>query len=62
MEATTATASETNASIQFVLAIFTPDPANDRPIRMMTGPMTIGGNNFFINPIPKALTRRLMSI
>ena len=41
----TATASETKASSQFVFAILTADVDRDRPIRMITGPMTTGGKS-----------------
>ena len=41
----TATANETNANNQFVFAISTADVDNDKPIKMITGPITTGGNN-----------------
>ena len=62
MDAATATARETMARIQFSWAILTPAPASERPMRMMTGPITTGGKSFFIRSMPKVLTSRLISI
>ena len=42
-------------------AIFTPVPANDKPIRIMTGPMTTGGNNRSITRTPCHLTSALIT-
>ena len=57
-----ATKSDTRARIQFLLAISTPVPAKERPMRMMTGPITIGGNSFLMNLTPNNLTRKLISM
>ena len=62
MEAATATARDTRAKIQLALAMFTPVLASERPMRIITGPITIGGNNFFMNLIPKVLTSKPISI
>ena len=62
IEQAIATASETKASTQLLLAMFTPVPARDRPMRMITGPMTMGGNSFFITLMPNSLTTKLISI
>ena len=55
-----ATKRETRARTQFLLAMSTPVPASERPIRMITGPITIGGKSFFMKLTPKSLTRKLI--
>ena len=60
MEAATATASDTKARIQLDFAMFTPELASERPMRTITGPMTIGGKSFLMNPIPNVLTSKLI--
>ena len=48
------------ASSQFSAAIFTPVPESDKPISMITGPITTGGNNRWITFIPCHLTSALI--
>ena len=60
-ETMTAVIREIRARIQFSLAIFTPELAKERPINMITGPITIGGNSFLIKSVPRNFTNRLMS-
>ncbi|MPN52049.1 hypothetical protein SDC9_199701 [bioreactor metagenome] len=48
------------ASNQFSDAIFTPVPESDKPISMMTGPMTTGGNNRWTIFTPCHLTSALI--
>ena len=59
-ENTTAVSNDTKANIQFSLAIFTPVPASDKPISMMTGPITTGGNKRSRNLTPCHLTSALI--
>ncbi|MPN23551.1 hypothetical protein SDC9_170943 [bioreactor metagenome] len=59
-ETTTAVSNDTKANIQFSLAIFTPVPASDKPISMMTGPITTGGNKRSRNLTPCHLTSALI--
>ena len=44
--------SEMKASIQFSWAILTAAGASERPMQMMTGPMTTGGNRRSISRRP----------
>ena len=60
-ETMTAVIREIRANTQFSLAIFTPEPARESPINMITGPMTIGGNSFLIKSVPRNFTNRLIS-
>ena len=52
--------SEMMARSQFSLAMLTPVPANDRPMSMMTGPTTTGGNKRAMKLTPRKRTRALM--
>ena len=49
------------ANVQLLFAMLTPVPASDRPISIMTGPTTIGGNNLEMNPTPRSRTSRLIN-
>ena len=53
--------SEQKAKNQFDFAISTAVPESERPIKMITGPMTTGGNNRFKSRLPCHLTRALMT-
>ena len=59
-ETTTVVTSDMIARVQLVLAIFTPVPAKERPISMMTGPTTTGGKSREMNPTPRRRTRVLI--
>lgn len=59
-ETNTAVSKEHKASNQFPLAIFTPVPANDRPIKTITGPITIGGKSRSIKLIPHHFINQLI--
>ena len=48
------------ASAQFSLAIFTPVPASESPISIITGPTTTGGKSRAIKPTPRKRIRRLI--
>ena len=48
------------ASSQSSFAISTPVPASDRPISIITGPITTGGKRRLISLIPCHLTRALI--
>jgi len=61
IEARMAVSRATSASGQFSFAIFTPEPANDRPIKIITGPITTGGKSRLIKPIPLQRTNRLIN-
>src|SRR5574344_1751296 len=52
--------SEMSANNQDVFAMFTALPERDRPMRMMTGPITTGGKMWLISFLPCHLTRALM--
>jgi hypothetical protein len=57
----TAVNNESNANVQFSFAIFTPVPASESPINIITGPITTGGNRRSINLIPCHLTKALIT-
>jgi hypothetical protein len=61
IETTTAVTSDNKASTQFSFAIFTPVPASDKPIRIITGPITTGGNRRSITLTPCHLTNALIT-
>ncbi len=52
---------EMNASAQLVLAMFTALPDNDNPMRMITGPMTTGGNTRSNKCLPCHFTKALIT-
>ena len=58
---TMAVMSATKASIQSVFAMFTALPESERPISMMTGPITTGGNMRSRNRLPCHFTRALIT-
>ena len=49
------TASATNASNQLVEAFVIAEPASERPIQIMIGPVTTGGRNFITLLTPTSL-------
>ena len=49
------------ARIQLLLAIFTPVPANDRPMSIITGPTTMGGNRLVMKFTPRRRTSALIT-
>ena len=49
------TASATNASNQLVDALVIAEPASERPIQIMIGPVTTGGRNFITLLTPTSL-------
>ena len=49
------TASATNASNQLVEAFVIAEPASERPIHIMIGPVTTGGRNFITLLTPTSL-------
>ena len=54
---TIAVAREMAAKVQFVLAISTAAFDSERPISIMIGPITTGGNRREMNFVPKPLIR-----
>ena len=46
---------------QLLFAIFTPVPASERPMSIMTGPTTTGGKRCAMNPTPRRRISRLMN-
>ena len=54
-------ASAVSARGQLLFAILTPVPASERPISMMTGPTTTGGNSRDMNPTPRRRIKRLIN-
>ena len=48
------------ASAQLLFAIFTPVPASERPISIITGPTTTGGKSREIKPTPRRRISRLI--
>ena len=61
IEARIAESRATSAYGQFSFAIFTPEPASERPIRIITGPITTGGKSRLIKPIPLHRTNKLIN-
>ena len=59
-DTTTVVRSAMMASAQLVLAIFTPVPANESPMSMITGPTTTGGKSLEMNPTPRSRISRLI--
>ena len=52
IEARIAVSRATSANSQFSFAIFTPESASERPIRIITGPITTGGKSRLIKRSP----------
>ena len=59
-DTTTVVSKEMIASAQLPLAMSTPVPASERPMSIITGPTTTGGNRLVMKPTPRKRTNALM--